>query len=80
MNTYTTRSITVQAVKWDGSNTGEVAAFAGPENVRDEPGGLGVHNGEDWVLMHPGWWVSKSGDGEITVHAGKAFDELFSPA
>jgi hypothetical protein len=77
---YAARTLTVEAVQWTGHNNDDIINFAGPEKtyVTSPDGVLQVINGDClWMEMHPGWWVTKTADGTISIYSCPAFDMFF---
>jgi hypothetical protein len=77
--TLRTRVATTSAVQWDGTNTDAVAALGATV--------LGARGVRLWVLtesgpaeVHPGWWVARAGDGEVTVLSAEVHARFWEPA
>ncbi len=80
VNTYITKSVTVQAEQWNGTDNENITALAGTENVNVASSMLQVRNTEgEWVTLYPGWWASKNDSGQIGVHSDGGFRTLFAP-
>ena len=82
---YRSRPLTVEAVQFDGSSLAEVQALiAGCPGVTALLGAGGRLVVRDVTredrIVHPGWWVSRTPEGHVTVHSGDAFERLFEAA
>jgi hypothetical protein len=83
--TFRSRPVTLEAVQFDGTNLADVDALvAGCPGVGvflDEDGRLAVREeGHADRIVAVGWWVSRTPEGQVTVHGRQAFEHLFEPA
>ena len=73
MTTWTSAPITVDAVQWTGSNLAEVREFAGPDFISAAGEHVWVRNTAGPFQIHPGYWLSRSGDGPIVLTSPAAW-------
>lgn len=82
MGTYATRPLTAEALQWDGTSApGIMQLTDGLAIITEEPDGTLTitAEGQQDRTVHPGWWVSRTGD-DVIVHSGHAFGILFGDA
>lgn len=81
MPKFTKKPVTIEAVRWDGTNVKEVLDFMAWRNAsHDDHEGLRIHTLEGTHQATPGDWIIKGVQGEFYPCKPDIFAATYSPA